>query len=71
MPSKTLIRKNSRTLIHEDREKACEDGRTSIETRCGIDFEECQACGTSIRWDLKDHPFWGFQNCEAKQKAKE
>lgn len=45
-----------------DERKAC-DGEITLEDG---DFQECLACGTRIRWDLCDHPFWGFQNCERK-----
>ena len=40
-------------------EKACQGGNV---LEIG-DFAECAHCGTRIRWDLRDHPFWGFQNC--------
>lgn len=42
-------------------ERACDGGRTLTATRGGTDFAECVACGTAVRWDLVDHPFWGFQ----------
>lgn len=24
-------------------------------------MEECRACGSAVRWDLVDHPFFGFK----------
>lgn len=42
-------------------EKACDGGRT---LDADHDMLECVECGRRIRWDLVDHPFWGFQNCE-------
>ncbi len=42
--------------------KAC-DGAATLE--CG-DMAECIECGTAVRWDLRDHPFWGFQSCDQK-----
>lgn len=26
-------------------------------------MSECQECGTAVRDDLVDHPFFGFQTC--------
>ena len=37
-------------------EKACQGGRVLEE----FDFAECVACGKQVRWDLRDHEFWGF-----------
>ena len=48
-----------------EREKACEGGRTVNVDPLG-DFVECQHCGTEIRWDMQDHPWWGFQNCRQR-----
>lgn len=40
-------------------EQACRGGRV-LEY---FDLAECAECGTRVRWDLREHPFWGFQNC--------
>lgn len=45
-------------------EKACDGGRV-LEY---FDMAECSECGTRVRWDLQDHSFWGFQNCESATK---
>lgn len=45
--------------------KAC-DGERVLEDG---DFAECAACGARIRWDLRDDPFWGFQQCREKTPA--
>lgn len=42
-------------------EKACEGGRMLEAWR---EMAECIACGRCVRWDLQEHPFFGFQNCE-------
>jgi len=39
------------------REKACQGGQTL--DNCG-DMRECLHCGREVRWDMVDHPFWGF-----------
>jgi hypothetical protein len=44
-------------------EKACEGGRV---LEAFHDMAECAHCGTCVRWDLQDHPFFGFQHCEEK-----
>lgn len=44
-------------------EKACDGGRVM---EAPHDMAECIACGTTVRWDLRDHPFWGFGNCREK-----
>lgn len=46
-------------------EKACEGASTLTDG----DFEECLSCGTRIRWDLVNHPFWGFQNCHTRRSS--
>jgi len=39
---------------------ACEGGDT-IPTKMGMeDAEQCPRCGNMVRWDLVDHPFFGF-----------
>lgn len=43
-------------------EKACDGGRV-FESG---DFAECAECGTRVRWDVRDDPFWGFQHCPDK-----
>jgi hypothetical protein len=45
-----------------DKSRACKGERTLTDG----DFEECLECGTRVRWDLVDHPFWGFHNCGEK-----
>lgn len=37
----------------------------------GAEMEECYRCGRGVRWDLRDHYFFGFKvNCPSKaQKA--
>jgi len=47
-----------------DAEKACDGGRT-IDVP-GTAWRECLDCGTRVRWDLVDHPFFGFQHCPRK-----
>jgi hypothetical protein len=44
-------------------EKACEGGRV---LEAPHDMAECAACGRCVRWDLRDHPFWGFHTCPEK-----
>ena len=39
-------------------DKACE-GHTTITDG---DMEKCCHCGIKIRWDLVEHPFFGFKN---------
>lgn len=46
-------------------EKACEGGRT-VADNWHDEMQECLHCGTSVRWDLVDHKFFGFQNCREK-----
>jgi hypothetical protein len=46
--------------MREKDEKACEGGRV-LEAR--HEMAECIACGCCVRWDLQDHPLFGFQNC--------
>lgn len=29
---------------------------------CG-DMAECIACERELRWDMQDHPFWGWHSC--------
>lgn len=43
---------------------ACLGAETVEEYRPGTEFRKCIACETSVRWDLIDHPLFGFQNCE-------
>lgn len=26
------------------------------------DMVECVECGSEVRWDMQDHPFWGFKS---------
>ena len=36
---------------------------------CG-DFVECVECGSEVRWDMQDHPFWGFQSsCPNRRRS--
>lgn len=49
----------SRTDIGEREDCACLSGLTVPDM--GKDMERCLHCGTSIRWDLVDDPFWGFK----------
>lgn len=44
-------------------DKACEDGETRSVWH---NMEECTVCGTAVSWELVNHPFFGFQNCERK-----
>jgi len=48
-------------------EKACEGGRTI--TGWNADMEHCLHCDREVRWDLVDHPFFGFQTCEKMIKV--
>lgn len=52
----------------KDLEKACDGGRTVRRVSACMDFEECIACGKSVRWDLVVHPFFGFRNCSQKSQ---
>jgi hypothetical protein len=39
---------------------ACEGGDT-IPIKSGMeDMEQCPVCGDAVRWDMVDHPFFGF-----------
>ena len=46
-------------------EKACDGGRV-LENG---DMAECVECGTEIRWDMQDHPFWGFKSSCPNRRA--
>lgn len=49
--------------------RACMGAPTITHKEAGADFEECQHCGTRVRWDLVDHPFFGFAaHCDTKDK---
>ena len=48
--------------------KACEGASTRSVWK---NMEQCRKCGTSVRFDLVGHPFWGFQNCREKQAVAE
>jgi hypothetical protein len=41
---------------------ACHGACTNRVIQGCMDFEECKKCGTSVRWDLVEHPFFGFAN---------
>lgn len=41
--------------------KACEGAETITHRRADADMEECRECGNCCRWDLVDHPFFGFK----------
>lgn len=44
--------------------------RAKDERICGASYETCRACGTSVRWDLRDHKFFGFANtCPMKRDS--
>lgn len=53
----------------ENGEKACEGGRTIEVLRPGTEFRECERCGMSVRHDLVDHAFFGFEaSCPLKKE---
>ena len=59
-------------LIESTKSKACEGGPTITDG----DFEECPHCGTRVRHDLVDNPFFGFRvscphKCGANKNDKE
>ena len=41
--------------------KACRGGSTLPAMAGGEPAQECQFCGTKVRDDLVDHPFYGFE----------
>lgn len=41
-------------------EKACEGGQTMESRHSGEHFAVCAECGSEVRYDMVDHPFWGF-----------
>jgi hypothetical protein len=43
--------------------RACMGAPTVTEQNAMGDMERCLACGAEVRWDLVDHPFWGFKAC--------
>ena len=47
------------------KEKACEGGRV---LEAWHDMAECIECGTCVRWDLRDDPFFGFHSCSEKAR---
>lgn len=47
-------------------EKACDGGRV---LEAWHEMAECIECGTCVRWDLQDHPFFGFQHCSKRPQA--
>ena len=53
-----------------DERRACQ-GEATIEMRHGAEtFEECAHCGAAVRWDMVDHPFFGFENtCPLKPRV--
>jgi hypothetical protein len=40
---------------------ACLGAATKSTRSCMEHMEECQACGCEVRWDLVDHPVFGFK----------
>lgn len=51
------------------RRKACEGEQTVTEWTASGDMEECLDCGRRVRWDLSDHPFFGFKASCSKIKS--
>jgi hypothetical protein len=50
--------------------RACMGAPTITEQHAMGDMVRCQVCGTAVRWDLVDHPFWGFEaSCDLKEAA--
>lgn len=47
--------------------KACETGEYRDVWQ---DMAGCDHCGTCVRWDLVDDPFWGFQQCPERTQAR-
>ena len=41
--------------------RACLGALTITEQNAMGDMERCQVCGAEVRWDLVDHPFFGFE----------
>lgn len=33
------------------------------------DFVECVECESEVRWDMQDHPFWGFKSSCPKRRT--
>lgn len=46
--------------------KACETGEYR---EVWHEMAGCDHCGTCVRWDMVDHPFWGFQTCREKART--
>lgn len=40
---------------------ACEGGETI--SNAWDNMVECRECGMRVRWDLAEHPFYGFEAC--------
>lgn len=59
-----------RTMEADGTVCACMGAPTRSLNAFPVDMEECVYCGTSIRWDKVDDPFWGFGN-EPCEHAKE
>ncbi|GAG00628.1 unnamed protein product [marine sediment metagenome] len=59
--------------MSEESTKACLGAETKTVWNASGDMEECVCCGTRVRWDLVDHPFFGFkhQGCKHKEEDAE
>lgn len=50
--------------------RACMGGATRPTREGPEHFEECRACGTGVRFDLVDHPFFGFRaSCDHRTQG--
>jgi hypothetical protein len=50
-------------------EKAC-DGDMTYDCDPNGDFKGCHHCEREVRWDMVDHPFWGFAaSCPKSRRA--
>jgi hypothetical protein len=49
-----------------DERKACRggDARTCRVLGASAEFVECRECKRAVRWDMADHPLFGFQTCD-------
>jgi hypothetical protein len=48
--------------------RACE-GEPTVKDHDFDEMVRCQACGTSVRHDLVDNKFFGFQNCMHRRQS--
>ncbi len=52
-----------------DDDMACRGGTTRPYSGMGCaEMQQCVACKKAVRWDLTEHPFFGFQTCKHAKK---